>query len=191
MFDVALVLGSGIKANGELANSSKSAVEKAVELLKEGEVSNLVFSGKWAWSLDYTPPLTEAEAMSLYAQSLGCSPDKIVTENTSVTTVSNLCLVKTEILLKKGWRKIVLIDNEPCHKRALLNMNKVLGPGFATKVVVTGFRYSDEVMRELKEAEGKKIQDAKDFYKDIENGDHETIYRLAMDDLKKNYATKK
>ena len=189
-YDAVVVLGTGIKPDGTLVKSSQAAVEKAVELIKTNKASYLILSGKWAWSIDYTPPTTEAEAMANYAKSLGCPDKKIVIETNSVTTVSTLCMVKTKILMKSNWNRIILISNYPYKKRALLNSKVVLGPKFTVKIVSSGFSYPDDILNKLKKTEIGKLKDAKDFYQGIKAGDHESIYKLAMKDLEKNYMTK-
>lgn len=186
-YDSALVLGSGIKPNGELVESSKACVRKAVSLLLNREVSHIIFSGKWSWSMDYTPPITEAEAMSEYALELGAPKNKIITEKSSTTTVSNLCNVKRRILRKNKWKSVILISNHPYEKRAKYNLDKILGPDYSTKVITTDFNYPERLRKKLEEAETKKQQDAINFYKSIRDGDDKIILKLAMQDLENNY----
>jgi uncharacterized SAM-binding protein YcdF (DUF218 family) len=191
VYDVALVLGSGIKSNGELVESSKATVKKAVELLLNKKVSRIILSGKWDWSLNFTPPVTEGEAMAIYALKLGAPKNRIVTETTSVTTVSNLCNVKTDILEKNNWRSVILISNHPHQKRSKYNMDKVLGPDYITKVVTADFEYPQDIKEKLEIIELRKMQDAVNFYEGINDGDDKKILKLARKDLKDNYINQK
>ncbi|HEY1074495.1 MAG TPA: YdcF family protein [Patescibacteria group bacterium] len=93
-YDVALVLGSGIKPDGAIPESAKIRTQKAADLLTDGAVGHIIFSGKWTYGLAYTPPLTEAEAMAQYGKSLGLEASQYIIEKESVTTVSNFCNIK-------------------------------------------------------------------------------------------------
>lgn len=127
-YDIILVLGIGIREDGSLPESAKSLVRKSVELAQKNVAPKVAFSGRWSYSLSYTPPLTEAEAMSRYAASLGLSEDAVLIENESITTVSNLCLLKDKYLEPNNLRKVLLVTLQPLAKRALFNAEMVLGP---------------------------------------------------------------
>ena len=186
-YDCILALGTGIGQDGSLPDSFISAVNKAVELYKAGQAARFIFSGRWSYQSPFTPPLTEAQAMKLYAIKQGIPPEDILIEDESVTTVSNLCLAKKKFLEKHSWKKILLIGIEPHAPRTLYNARRVLGTSYTCDLQLADFRYAPAHLEELKALEKGKLQDAIDFYKSLSVGDHEAIYNAAMADLKQNY----
>ena len=166
-YDIVLVLGSGIKQDGSLPQSSLSCVNKAVELLKSNTVTNIILSGKYSHSIDFIPPRTEAAAMREHALSLGVLKENIFTEDKSFTTVSNICQVKSRILKKFHWNKIILVSIYPQSKRSLYNLKRVLGKNFKTKLILADFSYPTETLSKLREIEKEKYKDAINFYREL------------------------
>ena len=169
-YDVALVLGSGIRLDGTLPESAKIRTQKAVELLKEGIVHRIIFSGKWTTNLNYTPPMTEAQAMAAYGKSLGVLSTQYLVEQESETSIGNFCNIK-ELMIEHGWRKAILIINRPYHERAFLIMQKVFGPDYQAEYLLTNFRFSPAKESELEEVEEKKIAAFKSAYSHLSDGD--------------------
>lgn len=180
-FDAIVVLGTGIREDGSLPPSSQATVRKAVALLRSGVAPRIIMSGKWAYTISYKPPLTEATAMKRQAIVEG------VAEDQSETTVSNLCLVKKHYLEPHKWKTIVLISVYPQSRRAFYNFEHVMGPGYTTALMLADFTYPIEKLREIEKAEDGKMREATHFLSSIPAGDHEEIYRLAMKDLRENY----
>ena len=185
-YDAVLVLGSGIKEDGSIPESAKVRIRKVIGLIKSGQVKNVIFSGKWTYKIDYIPPKTEAAAMAEYAKSMGLGEKLITLESKSITTVDNFCKIK-EILIKKGWKKILLIMNEPYAERAFLNMKKVLGPKYYCEVILTNFQFPQDVKDKIFEKEKESLQKAINFLNNFQDGDDKAIYKAAMKDLRENY----
>lgn len=191
-YDVALVLGTGIKQNGTLPDSCISNVKTAVSLYKNKEVSKLVFAGKWAWNCKYNPPTTEAGAMKQLALSLGVLEADIFIEDESVTTVSNICHVKSKILLPNNFKSLLLVCSNSVQKpRNLYNLEMVLGPEFTFDVKLTDFVYPPHIEAELSAKESQKITEAQKFYHGVTAGDHELILQFAKIDLDKKILSSK
>lgn len=155
-YDVALVLGSGIKPDGTIPESAKIRTQKAIELLKEGIVHRISFSGKWTTNLNYTPPTTEAQAMAAYGESLGLKATQYLIENESSTTLGNFCNIKS-LMQEQDLHSALLIINRPYHERAFLIMQTVFGPDYQLEYVLTNFRFPPAKERELEEIEARKI----------------------------------
>lgn len=96
-----------------------------------------------------------------------------------------------KILLKKSWKKIILVTNRPFDKRVSYNLNKILGPGFTKKVITADFSYPKETLKKLEKVEKRKLWEAIKFFQGIKEGDDKTIYKLAMEDLERNYKRRK
>jgi uncharacterized SAM-binding protein YcdF (DUF218 family) len=117
-YDAIIVLGRGISPEGEIPESAKATVQKAVQLHKDGVANYIIFSGKWSRSSSYIPPTTEAKAMSDYSKDLGLPEKSIILEEESLDTISNCYYIKTRILLAKKWISLLLITLHPVDKRA-------------------------------------------------------------------------
>lgn len=190
-YDVAIVLGTGIKQDGSLPDSCLSNLKTAVKLYKDKLVSKLIFSGKWAWNCKFTPPTTEAIAMKHIAISRNVPENDIFIEDESLTTVSNLCRIKEKILIPNSYQRIILVCISDIVKdRNEYNLKMVLGPDYVYEIIMADSVYSPEKYEELKNIEIDKLIDCKNFYIDIVPGDHQTILERSDSDLQKNYINK-
>ncbi|HOZ81184.1 MAG TPA: YdcF family protein, partial [Candidatus Woesebacteria bacterium] len=190
-FDVALVLGTGIKQNGTLPDSCLANVNYAIELYQNKEVGKIIFSGKWAWNCKYQPPFTEALAMKRYALSKGIPDTDILIQDNAVTTVANLCDVKNNILIPRNYKSLIFISaNDILKVRNQYNLEMVLGPDYTYEIRLSNFSYPPEITAELSAKESQKIIDCQKFFHGITPGDHELIAQLAQVDLDKNYLKK-
>jgi len=188
-YDAVLVLGRGVYKDGSIPESAKSTIEKAVELYKNGEAGRVIFSGRWTYSIDYTPPQTEAKAMADYASSLGLPNQAILLEEKSYTTVSNAYFIKKEFLIPNNWRRVVLVSVHPMDKRAHYVLNVVFGSEYVCDLVTCDFVFPPDALKEKEKKEAEKIIIAREFYAHhkINPGDHETIFRITNEDLEKNW----
>jgi hypothetical protein len=185
-YDVAIVLGTGIRKDGTLPESCVVNVKKAVELYRQKQVAKLVFSGKWAWNCIYIPPFTEAHAMKLIAKSHGVPENDILVEDDSVTVASGLCNVKEKYLIPNSYKSIAVICiSDVLKERFELNLYMILGPEYAYEIIMSPSVYTPEKYQELKDIETKKMVEARKFFENIVPGDHSTIYLLGMDDINK------
>jgi len=192
IYDVAIVLGTGIKKDGSLPDSCLSNLKTAISLYKDKSVGKLIFSGKWAWNCIFTPPLTEAAAMKQIAMSRNVPESDIFFEDESITTFSNLCNIKEKILIPNNFKKIALICiSDIVKERNDINLKNVLGPDYTYEIVMADSVYTPEKHKELSLIEAEKLIDCKNFYIDITPGDHLTILKKSEEDLQKNYINKK
>lgn len=189
-YNAILVLGTGIRQDGSLPPTSVSSVDKAVQLYRSGVASRIIMSGRWSYNLPFTPPLTEAQAMKRYAAAQSVPEADILVEDESVTTVSNLCLVKQHYLEPHDWKRIILIGIRPHAPRTLYNAQRVLGPDYACDLQLADFQYAPERLAELEVVEQGKLQDAIKFHQNLLAGDHRAIYDAAMADLQEHYINK-
>lgn len=190
-YDVAIVLGTGIKQDGTLPDSCLSNLKTAIKLYKDKTVSKLIFSGRWAWNCKFTPPFTEAQAMKQIAIARNVPEVDIYIEDKSSTTVSNLCNIKENILIPNNLKNVILVCISDIIKdRNEYNLKMVLGPDYNYQIIMSDSVYSPEKYNELKIIEADKLIDCKNFYIDITPGDHQTILQKSEEDLQKNYINK-
>ncbi|MFZ2153593.1 MAG: YdcF family protein [Microgenomates group bacterium] len=188
IFDAAIVLGTGIKQDGSLPDSCLSNLKTAIKLYKDKKVSKLIFSGRWAWNCKFTPPLTEALAMKQIAISRNVPESDVFIEDKSVTTVSNICNLKQNILIPNNYKNIILVCiSDIVRDRNEYNLKMVLGPEYTYDIVITDSVYTPEKYEELKNIETEKLGECKKFYVGIAAGDHQTILEKSDYDLQKNY----
>lgn len=186
-YDSILVLGRGIYEDGSIPDSAKATIKKAVELYKQGLAPRIIFSGKWSYKIDYTPPFTEAEAMANYAKSLGLPDKAVVLEKDSYNTTLNVYNVKKQILEPNNWYRVVLISLDPIYKRAFNDLKKMLGPNYQCKLVIVDFKFPEEKYQKLKEDEESKFKIVEEFYAGIADGDDQAIYDRVIEYIKKEY----
>ncbi|MEK7202582.1 MAG: YdcF family protein [Patescibacteria group bacterium] len=188
-YDAILVLGRGVYKDGSTSESAKSTVEKAVELFNDGLSDRIIFSGKWTYTLDYTPPTTEARAMANYAQSLGLPENATLLEEDSYTTVTNAYFIKKDLLIPNNWKRVVLVSIYPMSQRAHWTLGLIFGPEYTCDLINTDFTFPPETIKEKEAKEKEKLEYGKKFCQlhDLIPGDHETIFRLTEEDLDKNW----
>lgn len=184
-FDAVVVLGTGIKQDGQLPQSSIQNLKRAVELYKNKHTQKLILAGKWAWNCKYIPRLTEAAAMRLVALNRGIPAVDIIKEETGTTTVSNLVAIKENILIPQNCKNIAIVCiSDIIKERMEYNLKMVLGPEYTYEIIMAESSYTPEMYQELKTSEIKKMSDCINFYKDLVPGDHQTILKLAEAELK-------
>lgn len=186
-YDTLLVLGLGIRPDGSLPDSAKALVEKTADLYKQQVARTIIFSGRWSYRLNYTPPTTEAEAMAHHAETLGIPTGAILIENESNTTISNLCLLKTDFCEPRHFHRILLVTLEPLAQRALFNAEMVFGSDYRLNTAFADYTYSPEKLAQLKEQETIKLAQAQQFHSHNKRGDHLGIHQAAITDLAENY----
>lgn len=124
--DCIIVLGAGLKKNGQLDRESKERVKKGCNLYRDGFASHLLMCGGVMWKKTPTPL---AIAMKDYAKSLGIPSDVILTEEKSLDTLGNAIFSK-EVAVKKKFRHILLITSDYHLERALFIFHHVYGSSF-------------------------------------------------------------
>lgn len=188
-YDAILVLGRGVYKDGSIPESAKSTIEKAVELFNASQADKIIFSGKWTYTLDYTPPTTEARVMANYAQSLGLPESATLLEEEAYTTVTNAYFIKKNFLIPNNWKRVVLVSTHPMSQRAHWTLGLIFGPEYTCDLINSDFYFSPDILKEKEAKEKEKRQYGKKFCQlhNLIPGDHETIFRLTEEDLDKNW----
>lgn len=178
-YDVIVIPGRGYK-DGSLPPSSRSCIEKAVQLIQEGKAATIVLSGKYSHAVSHIPPKTEAWVMGEYAVTLNIDPSCIYLEEESQTTVENFYFVKKQFLIPNGWKRVCAIGIYPHTLRMQLNAEYVLGPEYTITTLRTDFRFPENIQKKIEGEETNKLRHAKVFLSQFEKGDHEAIYQAAL-----------
>ncbi len=185
-FDALIVLGRGISPTGELPNSVKGCIKKAAELYQDHIAPHIILSGKWYRHYDFVPPTTEAKAMSKLATELGVPPSAIFLEEDSLDTISNFYYIKTQILMPHQWHNVLLLVIPQNEGRPTYLMHKILGPDFLCETADVDFAFPTEKQADLLISERDKLAKLKEFLHNVEDGDHETIFKMHNDYIQNN-----
>ncbi len=183
-YDVIIVLGKSLR-DGQLVESSKTLVQKAVDLYNHGVSNHILFAGRWSYKLEQDQPITESEAMSKYAQELGLPEAAIILEQKSYNTISNIYFIKKDILLPHNWKKVVLINLPIFVTRAEMTVRKMLGQEYKLEVIVAEYHFSESLVPTYQHDEQRKIDDVKVFYQRFADGDHQAIFDADVEYLKR------
>ncbi len=134
-YDVIVILGGGIKENGDLADRVIKRINKGKELFDKKLASRVLMSGRWGLFLEHIPAKTEAKSMAEYAQSMGIPAGAILMEEQSNDTISNAFYIRTQFLDPNHWKKIIIVTSDFHLPRTRYIFDKFLGPDFQIKYV--------------------------------------------------------
>lgn len=183
-YDAIIVLGRGIDKEGNISDSAKATVEEAVKFFNDGKANYVIFSGKLSYRSTESFPLTEAEGMSRYAKSLGLSEESVLLETESVSTITNICNIKRQILIPHNWHQVVLISVDPVYKRAYFMMHRLLGSNYKCDLFVSSYKFPEDKYQKLKISEEAKMKEAKSHFKGVTEGDDLTMSKKSAEYLK-------
>ncbi len=178
MQDAIIVLGGGIDAQGELPPIPKYRLEKGIGLFKQRVAPTLIFSGKWGFLADFTPPRPEAEAAAEYAESLGVPATAILQETASMDTIGNAYFTKKQILEPHNWTTVTVVTSEYHADRTQYIFDKVLGPDYTCDVVGADSHLSAEELQAKVVVERRILTFTREHLDSIANGDDKAIFTL-------------
>lgn len=104
-YDCAIVCGYFANEDGSPSEFMKTRVEKAAELLHEGKVRSIIFSGAAVYN-----KYVEAEVMADYAESLGVPQENMILEKQAVSTYHNM-LYSRQVMQEHGYRSCAIVTN--------------------------------------------------------------------------------
>ena len=113
-FDVILVLGTPMKADGSISALARSRVLEAVRQYRAQVAPRLLLSGGAAHNR-----FVEAEVMARFAESQGVPPSAIVIEGQSLNTIQN-AYYSYRIMQAHDWQSALIVSNANHLRRASL-----------------------------------------------------------------------
>lgn len=132
--DTAIVLGAGVNDNGSITHLSRTRVDKALSLYRDGRVKKIIFSGGRTNPNSHN---SEAESMYDYATGKGVTKSDIILETHARNTVENAYYTKL-ILEANHWRRNIVVTNGFHVIRTKYIFSKLFGREYATKYTATG-----------------------------------------------------
>jgi len=145
--DCIVVFAGGVGESGKAMQGYEERVQYAVELYKRGYAKYIIFSS------GYMYVFKEPIIMKVLALSLGVPEEAIILEDNAKNTYENIKFTK-QILINKGWNKILLVSSPYHMLRTSLVFNKIAKE---VKVYYTPIPKSLFFFHEGRDSFGRKI----------------------------------
>lgn len=172
-YDLIVLLGSQPDiATWEFPEQVHACVERTKKLLEQGLAPYIATSGMWSISIDalgLKQPFRECDALAELLVQQGVDPTKILKEDCSRDTISNLYYLKTGLLIPRGMIRLLFVVADFRIPRLQFLCERILGPEY-----VVGF---DPIESELGASynEPQTFQLQEEFLKSMHTGDHEWL----------------
>lgn len=167
--DAIIVLTGGINENGTLSKIGMERADKAIEL--SGNVP-IVVSGYWTFLVNYTPAISEAQAMKIYAEAAGAQGEVFAEEN-SLDTLGGAYFTKINFAEKNNWSKIIVVTSDFHMQRTRYLFKKVYGQKYKMKFIEAPHNLSEKEF--VKTRERKFLALEKNWLFSIKDGDTQGI----------------
>lgn len=182
MTDALVVLGRGVSDDGSLPLIARSRVERAVALYEQGVAPWLVFTGRCGLMQDAEPPVTEAAAMAMHAESLGVPRAAMLLESDARDTLGNAYFVWKRFMLTRDWWAIRVVTSDFHIPRAAWVFQKVLGPAYDVAFSSASSERFARTLVHRARAERDTAAFLAEWLGDMRDGDVAAIERLIAED---------
>lgn len=128
--DAVIVFNNDRLSENQLSDANKSRVQKAVDLYNERQVKNIIFVGK------------DVQLFAAYAKESGLDEGDITSSPNEEDIVKALYDLRTTILDKRKYKKVVFVTTSNHFSVTKFASNKIFGPTFETdfELAVSGLR---------------------------------------------------
>ena len=169
-----IVLGCGIDAVGNLNDDAKGSVQLGIDAYRQSDKACIIMSGHVSYKADFTPSISEAQAMKDYAISLGVPVDKVFVEAESKDSLGNLLFTKQNLLLPLHINTVTIIrgPNQSTDRIQYL-ATKVFGSDCTFTITEPDIQRPEEQPREQ-----RSLAKVKQWLDTVDDGDAEKIYAL-------------
>lgn len=144
-------------------------MKRAKKLLDKEQAPYVVTSGKWSTSIDtlgLRQPFRECDALADFLIAEGVDPAKILKEEYSQDTISNLYYLKTSLLIPCNMKRLLFVIADFRIPRLLFLCERILGPEYVVNFEAVPSKPSIS----YNEPQTYKLQ--KDFLEPMQTGDH-------------------
>ena len=163
---IAVVLGSGLAADGSAHPVTEMRARSAAQLLREQPVK-LICSGSRPPDDDGVHGSTEAEVMAEIVRSEGIDPSRILIEDQSFDSFGNAIFTARRYLSQYEEGTLYVVTSDFHMPRALYIFSQVLGPDWN----VIAYGVPDWEHEDRQPGAPAAMQRALAFFADIEAGD--------------------
>lgn len=172
-YDLIIVLGSQPDLKTwKIPDQVYVCLERSKELLEDNQAPFIVTSGKWSTSVDtlgLEQPFRECDVLADFLVEAGVDPSRILRENKSQDTISNLYYLKTELLIPRNMKHLLFVVADFRIARLKFLTEKILGPDYEVAFEPieseSGVSYNEPVTSKLQ----------KEFLEPMRQGDHEWL----------------
>lgn len=190
MIDAIICLGNTLLDDGTPDWTLQSRLNKTVEAWNQNPNAVLILSGgKSLSSLNKKNVHSEATGMLNYLKenySEIIEGKKIIIEEDSLTTIDQLCKIKLQILLPRGFKNIGLVTDEIHMPRATMIIQSILGKDFNVESFEAQFLLAGRWKQVIVDLEKGLYDLTKRTRVDlIKEGDHEMWQKMETDYQKK------
>lgn len=150
--DAIIVLGGGVEPDGTLTASSRTRIDRAIELYNAGIAPHMILAGKCSLS-GPVPPVTEAAAMASHARGRGVPDSVLLLEEESRDTLGNAYFTREMYLVPNEWTSVRVVTSDFHLSRAAWVFRKVLGGSYDYSFVsaFSGLTPRELIFRALEE----------------------------------------
>jgi uncharacterized SAM-binding protein YcdF (DUF218 family) len=156
-------------SQGNLNEESRTRMEVAIKAFQAKEAPNMVTSG-WNYLGNYRIPI--AEAMRDYAVQHGIPAKAIQCDVNSRDTVGDAVFTKRNVVLSKGWKRLLVITSDYHAGRAKEIFTFIYGIGYDIDVRSA----VSPVTKRSPEKEQKSLQGFHSTFEGLEAGDDTAIW---------------
>lgn len=179
MTSAIVVLGKGINEDGTITREAERSVKRAAELFKTSKFDMVVMSGRWSYTMDYTPSKTEAEAMKEYAVKLGIPAESILLEEESLDTLGNAYYTKRLLDDVGGVTSITVVTVDFHRDRSKYIFEKIFGPKIKLDFATSSTEYIDaDTARQHQEYNARALATIKRLLDGVPSGDGERMRKV-------------
>jgi len=172
-YDLIIVLGGGVKKNGELPSWVQRRLDRAYELYSEGTSNRIIVAGKGIES-----NVIEANAMFQHLLDKGIPPIHLLKEPLSIDTLQNAFFSKVIHVDPMKMKKLLVITSEFHAERAASLFDWIFGDGYQIECeTVSDEDIPEEALKQRKLLEKQLLAFyVKHLYTSIPAGDVEAIH---------------
>ena len=174
-FECIIVLANEMDIEGNLNKESLSRVKLAFDSFSINKTAPLITCG---WNYRKDSNLFIGNVMKNYAIELGVPSEKIICEINSRDTVGDAFFTKHNVLIKMGWKNMLVVTSNYHVKRTSRVFKFIYGDGYKVKVIGSpGFDNNKNQV-----SEKKSFESFEKTFENIRSGDDIKIYeRLSLE----------
>ncbi len=178
---IIIVLGSGINEKGVLSKETVKRLKEAYFIHQKNK-SPFLLCGKYNFPVDKKnpPKVTEEEVMRDYLLSQGISSENIFLEKKSRDTISAAYFAKTEHIIPRKEKEVVVVTSDTHLERVEYVFYKVFGEAYSLHFIGTLSKLPCQIKGMVIAKQNILTEKAKHLLDGIKEGDHELVEKKIL-----------
>ncbi len=160
-YDGIVTLGYRFDNNWELPGFLQDALQLTADLFKNNLAPVIIVSGKWNLVFDsgnIVPPYTEAQKMKKALVAMGVNSELILLEEDSKDTIGNAYFVKTNIVVPRGMRRLLVVCADFHVIRVRFIFHKIFGNEYTIDIKPVPTAYNADFYKQQEAVLRKQIK---------------------------------